>query len=309
MTATLVAHNNFAFSDGGSPGHVCDFGSAPSVGQLDVLGVISRATVSTPASSGAAWSLRTSNVGNAGGYLFSRKATGGEASTVTIVTSVSVETVVLWGRFGLVNAFDTTPGTLKATVDNSGASATPALSTGALGATNELAVAFAGLTDSISGQANTPVWSAGYTALEFAAQGTAGTANAVAGFLAYRLDAGTAAETPALSWSGGGYRNRYLFFGAWSSLAGTTYNLSGDRSITCAPSGTISVSHPAAAVATGGNWYDLIAIGEQNKAFRREDASRPRRQCPNDGTLLEEGPGGQLHCPFDGWIGDRRGAS
>jgi hypothetical protein len=31
-------------------------------------------------------------------------------------------------------------------------------------------------------------------------------------------------------------------------------------------------------------------------------ASQEPTNCPNDGTTLDGGPDGELHCPFDGWI-------
>jgi hypothetical protein len=48
---------------------------------------------------------------------------------------------------------------------------------------------------------------------------------------------------------------------------------------------------------------------EQYRSIREsaaQDAAVLRDQeptnCPNDGTNLDTGPDGELHCPFDGWI-------
>lgn len=30
-------------------------------------------------------------------------------------------------------------------------------------------------------------------------------------------------------------------------------------------------------------------------------AAQEPTNCPNDGTQLDSGPDGELHCPFDGW--------
>ncbi|SDU42559.1 hypothetical protein [Jiangella alkaliphila] len=46
---------------------------------------------------------------------------------------------------------------------------------------------------------------------------------------------------------------------------------------------------------------DLLAIyAEAADERRAEQAQRPAA-CPNDGTPLEAGPRGELHCRFDGW--------
>lgn len=54
-------------------------------------------------------------------------------------------------------------------------------------------------------------------------------------------------------------------------------------------------------MATG---YDLLAIYRLNAAFVREEQTRVPSACPNDGTPLETGPDGRLHCRHDGWIWD-----
>lgn len=50
------------------------------------------------------------------------------------------------------------------------------------------------------------------------------------------------------------------------------------------------------------SWAELQAVlkDAENEAERDD----PPVACPNDGTPLESGPDGVLHCPFDGWIWD-----
>lgn len=48
-------------------------------------------------------------------------------------------------------------------------------------------------------------------------------------------------------------------------------------------------------------FQDLLQIlREQREEVEQERSQRPSA-CPNDGTPLETGPNGELHCPFDGW--------
>lgn len=49
------------------------------------------------------------------------------------------------------------------------------------------------------------------------------------------------------------------------------------------------------------SWEQLLAIEAQNREWRQEYATAPPVACPNDGTPLEEGPGGELFCRHDGW--------
>lgn len=49
-------------------------------------------------------------------------------------------------------------------------------------------------------------------------------------------------------------------------------------------------------------WYGLWAIGRDNWEQLQRERREPPVACPNDGEPLEEGPRGELHCRFDGWI-------
>lgn len=42
-------------------------------------------------------------------------------------------------------------------------------------------------------------------------------------------------------------------------------------------------------------WYSLLAVLQEARQ------GLPRQQsCPNDGTPYQQGPHGELYCPFDG---------
>lgn len=49
------------------------------------------------------------------------------------------------------------------------------------------------------------------------------------------------------------------------------------------------------------SWEQLQAIYVEAAEQARRDRDEPPTDCPNDGTTLQPGPDGELHCPFDGW--------
>ncbi len=48
-------------------------------------------------------------------------------------------------------------------------------------------------------------------------------------------------------------------------------------------------------------WWRLLAIHRDARAEYRAERRDPPLACPFDGEPLQSGPGGTLHCPFDGW--------
>src|SRR5690349_19777982 len=212
MTAVLLAHDVFNFADGNG-GHSCNLGSAPAVGDVDILCVNSNTTVSTP----AGFALDHSAVTNQGAYVFRRTAAGGESSTVTVTTNGNHETDVCWSRWDNLTALDTHTATQA---NGSAGSSTPAHSTGALAATGELVLAFGALHNTGAATQNPPVWSSGYTALDTTANGSGLTG--VRAYVAYRIDAGTAAEAPQVSWSGDTAGDRYMLAVSWTTVSGAT---------------------------------------------------------------------------------------
>lgn len=199
MSATLIDSDTFAFADGNA-GHVCDLGSAPTVGQVDVLCVNSNTVVSTP----AGFSVAPSSVGGQGAYVFRRVAAGGEGQTVTITTSGNHDTAVNWQRWGNTIAADQADATPTSGSGNS----TPAHNTGSLAEEGELVVAFAALHNIGTANQSNPSWSAGFTPLTTAVQGSG--ASGVRGYVGYRLDGGPGVESPQVSWSGDPAVDRYM---------------------------------------------------------------------------------------------------
>lgn len=49
------------------------------------------------------------------------------------------------------------------------------------------------------------------------------------------------------------------------------------------------------------SWEQLLSMRQEAAEEAQLRASEPPVACPNDGEPLESGPGGTLHCPFDGW--------
>lgn len=262
MPASLLASDAVGFADGAG-GHLYALPSgAPAVGDLDVLCVNSDTTVSTP----SGFSLATSHVGNQGAYLFYRLALGGEASTVTITTAGNNNTALGWSRWDGVDALDVSA---QASTESVGLS-TPAVNTGTLSATDELVVAMGAIAN-LSAVPTSPVWSAGYTGLTDVNQGGAAT-NAVHQFTGYRLDAGTAAQTPNVSWTNSAF-SRYILVAAFTSTAATGVGVddtatAGDTvgtaaSATVTDTGTETESHSVTVAVTtsdAGTALDTVTV-------------------------------------------------
>jgi len=200
VAASLVTTTLHAFADGNSPGHACALGSAPNVGEYDFLCVNSDTVVSTP----SGFNVSTSNVNAMGSYLFYRKASGGESSSVTVVTSGNFNTQVSHSRWSGLDTVDTQAVTSAV---GSASNTSLAVTTPTLAGTGEFVLAFAALGSIGTIAQNTPVWSSGYTAVtgpNIQASGSSG----MCGFVGFKTGAGTAAESPSVTWSGDAPFNR-----------------------------------------------------------------------------------------------------
>jgi hypothetical protein len=293
MTASLADSDTFTFADGNGAGHVCDLGSAPVAGQWDVLCVNSNTTVSTP----AGWSLAETKVTNQGSYMFVREAAGGEASTVTIVTSGNHNTVVGWSRWNATDDLDTSTST---EVNSSTGNSSPAHSTGTLASTGQLVIAFSANHSIVNANQTAPVWSSGYTAITAAIQGSSTTG--VLQYVAYKNGAGTAAETPSVSWSGDVAFNRYMLVLTFTTLADITATAE-VTAPTAEVSATATVTEQS--VAVGGSWEQLGSIVAHARALADEARNTPPVACPQCGEPLVRDRSGTLRCGFDGtrWAG------
>lgn len=199
--------NTFLFADGGA-GHLCDLGSAPAVGEVDIL-CINSDTIVTAVSSGAGatWQLAESAVANQGSYIYYRKATGGEPATVTVTTSGNFNTHVGWSRWPGLDALDTSTNTQA---NGSAGNITPVHSTGVLATATELVIAFGAMHAIGIANQSLPVWSTGFNPLTEGLQNAGGAGGGVLGYVGYKQNAGTAAEAPRVQWSGANTNDRYM---------------------------------------------------------------------------------------------------
>lgn len=46
---------------------------------------------------------------------------------------------------------------------------------------------------------------------------------------------------------------------------------------------------------------DLLSIYKEAAIEHQVRRDQVPQACPNDGTALDAGPNGTLHCPYDGW--------
>lgn len=201
MAAFLVASRKISFADGDS-GKAISLGTAPTVGDVDVLCYNSNTTVTADPSDpagGAAFLTAGNNedVGNQGMYMARRTATGGEGSTVVINTDGDHDTDLIHMRWRNIVAADDAR---KQVANGSAGGSSPAISTNALAEANELVIAMCGLHSVGAGGQATGVWSGGFDAVEETSIGTGSTG--VALFVGAHLAAGTAAVSPSVTWSG-----------------------------------------------------------------------------------------------------------
>jgi len=213
VAIALVDSDAVGFADG-SAGHVYTIpAGAPSVGDLDVLCINSNTTVSTP----SGFTSRVSAVANQGAYIFTRKASGGEGSTVTITTSGDHNTTLTWSRWSGTDAYSAGS---SAQANNANGTTLPAASTGTLASTGMLLVAFGALHNHDGALATAPSWSNSFSTLESVSQGASGASSSCVAFTAYKTNAGTASETiNSVSWTNN-VRNRYALWVAVTAAAG-----------------------------------------------------------------------------------------
>jgi hypothetical protein len=218
MSIAFVNSNAVGFADGNG-GHVYTIPSGtPATDDLDILCINSNTVVSTVASAGGtAWSKRVDATNNQGAYIYTRKATSGEGSTVTITTSGNHNTSLIWCRLTGTNAYSS--GNFART-DNSNGTTLPALTTGTLAETAMAVIGFGALHNFDGTLASSPVWTNGFTDMGSVSQGSAGSSSAVVGMAAYKLNVGTASEDigGSLTWTNNA-RNRYALYVTVTAVA------------------------------------------------------------------------------------------
>lgn len=212
MTLSVGGSQAFGFADGNA-GHLCSYtgGGATGATTYDVLFVNSDTVVSTP----SGWTLEVTRVSGQGAYIFSKS---GGTSSVTITTSGDFNCQVIWVRV-IDTAGPDTGAASSAGVDGVAGTSTPALTTPALAESGELAFAFAAIHSSGAAIPTAYSWSSGYTEILSNNQGGASSAAANAS-VASKASAGTAAESPSVSWTNNA-SDRYMLFLSLKAAAGT----------------------------------------------------------------------------------------
>jgi hypothetical protein len=210
MAIALVASDSMGFGVT-SAGVVYNFPSgAPGATDLDILCVNSDAAINVP----SGWTLGHQEVNNQGSYIFYRKGGAGASVTVSSVQAPGPFNATLtWSRWTGTNTIDVNAGA-QAT---GGGNTSPAVSTGVLAAAGELVYTFSALHATQTSNQNTPVWSAGFTNLQLAIQGSGG--SGCVGISGYKLNAGTPAETPSVTWSGDAVTDRYVLVVTFTAAA------------------------------------------------------------------------------------------
>jgi hypothetical protein len=263
MAFSKIDEKYVSFADGGSAngstGHdvIGINATTAAAGDVDTLIVGSDTTVFTP----IGFTLVQSFVGNQGGYHFERVCTGGESATIRVHTNGDFNTTALLQRWRGCGARDVP---VNAHIDANGALSSVGINSGVLAAATELVIVASVMTDSVSAAPTLNTWSAGYTPGDGAASIGTG-ASCSAGFISHKNPAGTAAETPSVSWTPDNMRNRYTFLVSYQLGAGnvtiqdTSSGASGGGSAdTLAIGETIQDSSSGA---SGGGSTDTLAIG------------------------------------------------
>jgi hypothetical protein len=209
MAIALVDSDSLGFGVT-SAGVVYNFPTgAPGATDVDILCVNSDATINTP----AGWTLGRQEVNNQGSYIYWRKGGAGSSVTVSSVQAPGPFNATLtWSRWTGINTIDVNAG---AQATGSG-STTPAVSTGVLAATGELVFVFAALHANAAGVTD-PVWSSGFNQLELVGFGAGG--SSCGGITGYKLNAGTAAEAPVVTWSTIAPSDRYVLVVTFTAAA------------------------------------------------------------------------------------------
>jgi hypothetical protein len=185
-----------------------------------------------------------------------------EGPTVRIKTNGDFDTVALFTR---VRGADSPDVAVNAHLDNSGNTASPALSTGTLAATGEAIFVGSTNTDMQAGTPTGPTWGGTYTALDTATSGSG--ASGTWGASAWNTPVGTAAESPSVSWTNG-MRNRYIFAVTFTAAAGgsspVTINDTSSSASGATSTETLQIGvtiNDGSSSASGGTTADSLAIG------------------------------------------------
>lgn len=228
---------------------------------FDILCVNSDNVVSTP----SGWTLARSEVTNQGAYIF-YKSGGTTSATIALGGGTASNTSVLWQRITNATAVDAVIG---AQINSSGGSTTPSATTATLTEATELVFAFSA-SHNFSTVPAAGAWSSGYTEQVTGNSVTGGTNSWVFGSMGVKVPAGTAAESPSYTWSGGTQaQNRYLLIATFTGFNSASGASPTGLAVPVAL-GTPSAANTEAAAPTG--IAVPVALGTPSAALNRSAA-------------------------------------
>lgn len=243
---TLLDSGTAGFSDGNG-GHTYTFpAGAVDPGDLLTISTSSDTVVATP----SGWTQANQDVGNIGAYQWYKEAAGGE-TTVVVTTSGDHPTEIGYLRYlgATATPLDVTAKARHTSADNT----TPAVTTPSLAQTGELVIAAACLGGLGNATQTGPSWSTGYTnRLDGQTVETDATGQHL--FVADNRNAGTAAESPNVTWTNG-TTNQTILVMAFLPSAGTIIIRDVTDSVTVADTPTSHATLPRAVT-------DTVTVGD-----------------------------------------------
>jgi hypothetical protein len=333
MAATLVASDFFTFADGNG-GHALTSAGAPQVGDIDVLLVGSVTVISSITGS---YTLDQSHLDQDAVNGYHRVCSGAEGTALgTVTTSGNFNTLVLWQRWRGLSAYETSQIAV-----GTGPGISPAAATGTLTEDGELVIGTAFMSQTGVADQVVTSWSGSFTADKSAKLGstalgvfgassyktagntTAGatprvswsgdaTSIATSVVWAFRVAASAGSETGVIAGTfGPATGNLQGTPTPTAVMAGTFRPMTGALLGAVQPLGVLGGNLPAMTGALRsdaaapdvavGSWWSLKAVTDERRAYAEYYAAADPVACPHCGEPLEAGPGGELHCRFDGW--------
>lgn len=310
MTVTVAGTpQSFAFTAAGTV--VTYTGGGSTSNSIDVLCINSDNTVSVPGFTAVATAVT-----NQGAYIFTCDAGTTSSATINLGGGISTSTQVCWLRITGTTGVDT-GATATAQNNNTTGSATPSVTSGALAGAQELALAFAALHNFAGSTPTSPVWSSGYVEQVSATIGSSTTG--VYGDVAVKTPAGTAAESPSMSWTNA-CLNRYILVVAFQAAAVTTITPNSlsvpvslgqpavAQALTVAPDSltvAVSLGSPRVSIPTVAppSWNGILSAVREAQAVHAERQRRNQNplECPQHQWPLTK-RGNVWHCLYGGHI-------
>lgn len=274
---------------------------------------------------GRVWEEGTSEPGTWMEATDSSSTTGDPAIIVSSIGADATQNLIAYAVKEAETGTNADAGTAASTGTSNNASTTVAptpLLSAATGTANNAVgnIAASAATATATGTANNPIVDVAPNAATAAATGT--TNNPSASIAASSATATAAGDgvTPAASIA----PNAAVAEATGTSNDATASTAGGPNASAGTATATGTANNPAANVApatgvgactaaghdatitavnadSGNGWNDLLAIIHEAAQTYADELAQPPTVCPNDGTVLETNPYGELRCPFDGW--------